>query len=145
VKNGRRFEITHPGGHARGPELHHDRSIGLCGRRGAAIDAQIVHGDVARPVGGEEDHGVGDVRRVGQPGERDAEAVGFQVAPDDRFSSGGGIRRVTAREMLKTPAVLTAKVAAQSSSVRDATEFMRRIPATFTRMRALVQANPADS
>jgi hypothetical protein len=55
------------------------------------------------------------------------------------------IRRVTAREMLKRPVVLTAKVAAQSSSVRDATEFMRRIPATFTRMRALVQANPAGS
>lgn len=44
------------------------------------------------------------------------------------------IRRETARDTWKTPWVLTAKVAAQSSSLCSATDELRRIPATLTAM-----------
>jgi len=71
---------------------------------------------VAGPVGGEEEHRVGDVLGVGDPAERDADPVPLRVAADrvgvdepgyelvedrDAIEAGAGVLDDTEREVLR--------------------------------------------
>lgn len=53
-------------------------------QRGAAIDAQVMHRDVARALGSEVAHRLGDVARAGDASQWDAEPVAVERAADHR-------------------------------------------------------------
>jgi hypothetical protein len=49
---------------------------------------QIVHGDMPCPVGNQEHHRVGNIRRCGNPAQWYAQPVRVQSAPDHRVRTG---------------------------------------------------------